>query len=125
MTSIKGINFGRGFIHILNEYAVFSKDTVNAILAYHATEYDDFVKSAITTGKILYLNVHVLESPGQEMKYEIKGYESSGKEDWIDISNKRSIQFVVTLRNILLGITLILCVVKLFWLLKLVIFKQT
>lgn len=103
-----------GFIHILDERTIHGRDTIDAILAYHATEYDVFVKSKTTAGKILYLHVHVLESSSRKLKYELEEYRSKGNEGWIDISNTRSIRFAVTLRNILVGMMIILFIVKLF-----------
>lgn len=103
-----------GFIHILDERTIHGEDTVEAILAYHATEYDVFVKSKMTAGKTLYLHVRVLESPSRELKYELEEYKSNGNESWIEISNKRSVRFIVALRNILGGIMLILFIAKLF-----------
>lgn len=124
--NLQGYKFlEEGFIHILNEFTIFGKDTINSILAYDATEYDVFVKSTTTNGKTLYLNIHVLESLNGELKYEIRDYKSRGIENWIDVSNRRSIRFVVTLRNILAVIMLILLLAKLFGLIRSAIVRRT
>jgi hypothetical protein len=103
-----------GFIHILDERTIHGEDTIAAILAYHASDSNVFVKSRTTAGKIIYLNIHVLESANQELKYKLVEYKSIGNENWIDLSNKQSIRVAVTLRNILVGIMLILFIIKLF-----------
>lgn len=113
-----------GFIHILDEHTILGEDTINAILAYHATEDDVFVKSSTATGKTLYLNIHVLESSTHDLEYELKYYKSEDNEDWIDISNKENIRFIVTLRNILVGMILTLLMVKLFGLLRKVTIRR-
>lgn len=101
------------FIHILDERTICGEDTITAILAYDASESDVFVKSRNSAGKIIYVNIHILESDNEELKYELTKYKSNGYENWIDISNRNSIRLIVTIRNILLGILLILFIIKL------------
>jgi hypothetical protein len=110
---IRGYKFlEEGFIHILDEHTVVDKDTIDQILAYDATDYDVFVKSKTTKGKILYLNIHVQESAKNEFKYEISSYTNAHIEDWIDLSDKRSIRLIATLKNMLIVLMLILIIVK-------------
>jgi len=114
-----------GFIHILDERTIHSEDTITEILAYNATEFDVFVKTRNSTGKIVYLKIHVLASANEELKYELTKYKSTGNEGWVDISNKHRIRLVVTLRNILLGIMLIIFVIKLFAWIRSAFFRPT
>lgn len=114
-----------GFIHILDEHTIYGEDTIMAILAYDATESDVFVKSRNSAGKIVYLNVHVLESANEELIYDLAKYKNTGNENWIDISNKDGIRLAVTIRNVLLGIILIMFIIKLLAWIRLIFFSRT
>ncbi|MBL0745366.1 hypothetical protein [Chryseolinea lacunae] len=114
-----------GFIHILDDRTIHGKDTLAAILAYHATESNVFVKSKTTTGKIIYLDIHLLSSADPELKYELTEYKNTGNEEWIDISNKQSIRPVVIFRNALASITFLLFIGKLFRWIKSAFFSTT
>ncbi len=125
--NLQGYKFlEEGFIHIVDERTIFEEDTIEAILAYEGTPNNVFIKCKTTAHEILYLNIHILESAKDEMRYEIISYNSKGDEDWIDISNKRRMDIVLTFRNILIALLLILFISKLVRLLgRLGIMKRT
>ncbi|MDH5379348.1 MAG: hypothetical protein OEW75_00755 [Cyclobacteriaceae bacterium] len=99
-----------GFIHILDENTIYGDDTIMAILAYKANDSDVFVKSLSNTGKILYLNIHLLPS-NDGLKYELIENNNNDKKGWIDVSNKERIRLFVTLRNILIGMIFVLSLI--------------
>jgi hypothetical protein len=114
-----------GFIHILDERTIYGEDTITAILAYDASQSDVFIKSRNSAGNIVYLNIHVLESVNAELKYELTKYKSTGNEGWVDISNKDRIRLVVTLRNVLVGIMLVMFIIKLLAWFRSTFFRQS
>ncbi|HEY0652718.1 MAG TPA: hypothetical protein VGD65_06300 [Chryseosolibacter sp.] len=103
-----------GFIHIIDEHKIHGQDTIAAILAYYSSESNVFIKSRNTLGEIVFLNIHLLKSEKDEIKYELLNHRVSGNEDWIDISSRGSIRFVRTLRNMLVAIAVVLFTIQLF-----------
>lgn len=101
-----------GFIHILDENTVFGNDTIISILAYKVSESDIYVKTQSNSGRIIYINIHLLDSPTGELKYELIEYQNNLK-DWIDISNIEKTRLIVTLRNILIVIVVFLGIISL------------
>jgi hypothetical protein len=89
--NIEGYKFlEEGFIHIIDEHTVFEKDTIVKILAYLATNDNVFIKAS-TRKNIFYINIHVMESLNNDLKYELKRYRSSATENWIDLSSNDSL----------------------------------
>lgn len=112
--NLQGYKFlEEGFIHILDENTIHGEDTIVAILAYHVGESDIYVKARSNTGKIIYLNIHLIEPSKGELKYELIEDKSIRNNKWIDVSNKQRIRFIVSLRYILLGFIIVLCIIKL------------
>lgn len=117
--SLQGYKFlEEGFMHIVDEHTVFENDTVNTILAYDGTDYNVLIKCKTARNENLYLNIQVVESAQNEIKYALRRYESKGDEDWVDLSDKHRIRSVITWRNVLIVLLLILFVVKLFTVLR-------
>lgn len=103
-----------GVIHIVDEHTIYGQDTLAAILAYGASASDVFIKARSTTGKIVYLNIHVLVPDNGELRYDLLDYKPNGSEDWIDVSDKRAVRLVRTLRNLLGAVAIVMFVFLLF-----------
>lgn len=111
-------------IHIVDEHATYGRDTLAAILAYDASASDVFIKVSSSTGKILYLNIHVLDADNGELKYDLLDYKPNGTEYWTDISDKQTIRLVRALRNLLGAVAIVMFVVLSFQWIRLVLTRR-